>query len=102
MHSNSNGTSEQLKTLIKTTLPCLKPYEEELPDVYSKALTAYALLLAGRKEPARLIMNGLLKHAQRNDSLLWWEKAGWSDFHSSNTCSLIQMTSFFCLDDLFP
>lgn len=78
MHpKDGNTNSEQLiNKLLVNTLPCLEPEEGDLPDPYTKALTAYALVLAGRNDSARSMIDWLMMHAQRNNSLLWWQKLG--------------------------
>ena len=76
MHSDDNATSAQLGKLLEKTLPCLQSDETELPDPYTKALTAYALVLAKKNDLARVAIDWLMKHAQNNNSLLWWQKTG--------------------------
>ena len=62
--------------LLKNTLPCLEPDEAEMPDLYTRALTAYALALAGRSNDSRSHLDWLVTRAQTNNSLLWWQKPG--------------------------
>lgn len=78
-----NKTSERKKAqslvnkLLKNTLPCLEHDEtDEMADVYTRALTAYALALAGQSDNSRQHIDWLMTHAQSNNSLLWWQKPG--------------------------
>lgn len=77
-----NKTSERKKAaslvnkLLKNTLPCLESDDTEMADVYTRALTAYALALAGQSDVSRHHIDWLMTHAQSNNSLLWWEKPG--------------------------
>ena len=77
-----NKTPERKKTaslvdkLLKNTLPCLEPDETEMADVYTRALTAYALALAGQSDASRHHIDWLMTRAQSNNSLLWWQKPG--------------------------
>jgi hypothetical protein len=45
-------------------------------DPYTTALTAYALVLANRTDEARKKIDWMMLHAQRNNSLIWWQKIG--------------------------
>jgi hypothetical protein len=78
-----NKTLERKKTaflvnkLLKNTLPCLESEETEMADVYTRALTAYALALAGQTDATRHHIDWLMTRAQSNNSLLWWQKPGW-------------------------
>lgn len=67
--------------LLRNTLPCLEIDETEVSDVYTKALTAYALSLAGQLNSARNIINWLMARSNSTGSLLWWEKSGKLCFH---------------------
>lgn len=98
MYSDENATSEQLAKLVENTLPCLKEDEGALPDPYTKALTAYALVVAGKNESARTIIDWLMNHAQKNNSLIWWEKTG-SDCYTTCYSNVIIafLNAFFLL-----
>lgn len=97
MHSEDSKTTERKKTmlavkkLLDNTLPCLESEESEMTDVYTRALTAYALTLADRSESARRHIDWLMAHAQNNNSLLWWQKPG------SGPALNVEMTSYVLL-----
>lgn len=74
-------TKKSISKLLNDTLPCLEPDENQVSDVYTKALTAYALALAGHIESSRIHINGLMSRAKNESSLLWWEKPGERLFH---------------------
>lgn len=82
MHSEENKASEGKKTalvvkkLLENTLPCLQSEDAEMSDVYTRALTAYALALAGQSISARHHIDWLMTRAQNKNSLLWWQKPG--------------------------
>lgn len=69
-------TASLVNKLLKNTLPCLEPDETEMDDVYTRALTAYALALAGQSDASRQHIDWLMARAQSNNSLLWWQKPG--------------------------
>lgn len=69
-------TASLVDKLLKITLPCLEPDETEMDDVYTRALTAYALALAGQSDASRQHIDWLMARAQSNNSLLWWQKPG--------------------------
>lgn len=82
---NNNNTTAggQFKSLavdklLKDTLPCLEPDETNASDLYTKALTVYALTLAGQSSSAQDHIKWLMARAQNSSSssLLWWEKPG--------------------------
>lgn len=69
-------TRKSIGKLLNDTLPCLEPDDNQVADVYTRALTAYALALAGRTESCRTHVNWLMTRAKNDSSLLWWEKPG--------------------------
>lgn len=71
----TNSTSLP-KNLLSDTLPCLEVGEAEERDLYTTALTAYALALAGELENARQNVDWLLSKARRDNHMLWWEQSG--------------------------
>jgi len=79
MHSQSPS---QAAKLLEATLPCLEPESSEAgdetdgQDVYTTALTAYALALANRTQESRSHVTWLMDHAQHDKSLTWWHKTG--------------------------
>lgn len=81
--SSSDGSTDSEPTLvlgnesIDKTLSCLSLGEDgSEADLYTKALTAYAFVLANRTDEARKKIDWMMSHAQRNNSLIWWQKTG--------------------------
>lgn len=62
--------------MLNSTLPCLEPEESDQPDLYTTALTVYALTLANRIREARSKLAWLMERSYSGPSLLWWEKPG--------------------------
>lgn len=71
--------------LLDNTLPCLEMAgDDKRPiDLYTAALTAYSLTLAGRHERARRYVDELMNRSQNTNSFLWWEKPGTADVFSN-------------------
>lgn len=62
------------RQVLDKALSCLSVGNAE--DPYTTALTGYALTLANRAEDARVKINWMMNQAQRNNSLIWWQKTG--------------------------
>ena len=78
MHADDVSAQPALSKLLETTLPCLQEPDDdaESQDLYTVALTTYALAVAGRTDDARERLTWLLDRAHNNNSLTWWEKPG--------------------------
>jgi hypothetical protein len=63
-----------LPSVISNSMFCLKG--ESDPDIYTLALTTYALTLLGEREMAEESLERLLGMAIRHQDLCWWEKSG--------------------------
>ena len=79
--SSSDGDTNQTlitrNELLDKTLPCLSlGADGSETDIYTTALIAYALVLANRTDEARKKIDWMMNHAQRNNSLIWWQKTG--------------------------
>jgi hypothetical protein len=87
INRSDGATNDQQQTLVignellYKTLSCLSLAKDDggavmTPDPYTTALTAYALVLANRTDDARKKIDWMMNHAQRNNSLIWWQKTG--------------------------
>jgi len=85
--SRDGVTNDQQQTLVirneilDKILSCLSLAKDGdggvmTSDPYTTALTAYALVLANRTDEARKKIDWMMLHAQRNNSLIWWQKIG--------------------------
>ena len=74
MHGTNSSTVPE--KLLQNALLCLKVDEGDKRDLYTAALTAYALTLAGKTDEARQSINWLLGQAWKESRSLWWEKPG--------------------------
>ena len=90
--SNSSTVPEKL---LQDALLCLKVDEGEKRDLYTTALTAYALTLAGKTDEARQSINWLLGQARKESRSLWWEKPG-------NIQTRLEMTDIIPYKLCFP
>ncbi|XP_046398811.1 alpha-2-macroglobulin-like protein 1 isoform X2 [Ischnura elegans] len=69
---------EMSDSVLSNALYCLAPDEQEPPDIYTLALTTYALSLAGpnQTEAAQNSLKLLLDKATHDKEMMWWSKPG--------------------------